>query len=124
MQINSFAAVFPVSNLDAALQFYVDVLGFREEFRFGQYAGIQRDACRIHLSQHGNPNAGPPGSGAAYIFCDEVDSYFAEITSRGATVDAEPKDYPYGLRDFIARDPDGNQVTFGAPCKGNEVLGK
>ncbi len=115
MHINSFAAVVTVSNLEAALRYYVDVLGFREDFRFGNYAGIERDVCRIHLSQQGNPNAGTPGSGAVYIFCDEVDAYFAEITSRGARVDAEPKDYPYGLRDFVVRDPDGNMVTFGAP---------
>jgi catechol 2,3-dioxygenase-like lactoylglutathione lyase family enzyme len=115
MNINSFAAVLTVSNLDASLQYYVDVLGFREEFRFGNYAGLIRDECRIHLSQQGNPNSGTPGTGAVYIFCDEVDAYFALISSRGARVDGEPKDYPYGLRDFIARDPDGNMLTFSVP---------
>lgn len=117
MNITRFAAVLFVSDLDASLKFFVDVLGFCEEFRFGQYAGVQRDECRLHLSQQENPNAGLPGTSAVYIFCDEVDRYFAQITARGAKVDAEPKDYPYGLRDFIARDPDGNQLTFGAPCK-------
>lgn len=117
MKISHAATVFPVSDVSAALRYYIDVLGFREEFRFGEYAGIGRDGCLLHLSRSGNPNTGPPGAGAVYIFCDEVDEYFSDIVSRGATIADQPKDYDYGLRDFIVRDPDGNQLTFGAPVK-------
>lgn len=115
MKINSSASVIPVSDLDAALRHYIEVLGFREEFRFGQYAGIKRDECHIHLSQQGNPNTSEPGTGAVYIFCDEVDSYFAEIVNRGANVAEQPRDYDYGMRDFVVRDRDGNRLSFGAP---------
>jgi catechol 2,3-dioxygenase-like lactoylglutathione lyase family enzyme len=118
MKTTAAATVFPVSDLDASLRFFTQVLGFSEDFRFGQYAGVRRDDCRIHLSAAGNPNTGQPGSGAVYIFCDEVDAFFADITQRGAVTDGPPQDYPYGLRDFIARDPDGNQLSFGAPAKG------
>lgn len=118
MKVHSFAAVFPVRDLDASLRYFVEVLGFREEFRFGQYAGIVQGECRLHLSQQGNPNAGPPGTGAAYLFCDEVDDYYADIVGRGAQVDGAPKNYEYAMRDFIARDPDGNQISFGAPTAG------
>ncbi|MFG0250487.1 MAG: VOC family protein [Phycisphaeraceae bacterium JB051] len=112
MKINSSAAVLPVSDLDASLRYFIDVLGFAEDFRFEQYAGIKRDDCCIHLSAHDKP-----GSGKVYIFCDDVDGYFADITKQGASTDDEPKDYAYGMRDFITRDPDGNQLTFGAPTK-------
>ncbi|MEX0655070.1 MAG: VOC family protein [Phycisphaeraceae bacterium] len=117
MKINGAAAVFPVSDLDASLRYFIDVLGFSEDFRFGQYAGIKRDDCCLHLSAHSNPNIGEPGTGAVYIFCDEVDRYFADISERGAATDGEPKNYDYGMRDFIVRDPDGNQLTFGAPTE-------
>jgi catechol 2,3-dioxygenase-like lactoylglutathione lyase family enzyme len=115
MKITAAASVFPVKNLDTSLRDFVDVLGFAEDFRFGQYAGIKRDNCCLHLSAHGNPNIGQPGTGAVYIFCDEVDDYFAQITKRGATTDAEPKNYDYGMRDFLVRDLDGNQLCFGTP---------
>lgn len=118
MKIHGAAAVLPVSDLDASLRYFVDVLGFSEDFRFGQYAGIKRDDCCLHLSAHGNPNTGTPGTGSVYFFCDEVDDYFAAITQRCATTDGEPKNYDYGMRDFITRDPDGNQLSFGAPVEG------
>jgi catechol 2,3-dioxygenase-like lactoylglutathione lyase family enzyme len=117
MKITNSATVLPVRDLDASLRYFRDVLGFREEFRFGEYAGIAQGECCIHLSQQGNPNTAEPGSGAIYIFCDEVDSYFAEIVGRGANVAEPPRDYEYGMRDFVVRDPDGNRLSFGAPTK-------
>jgi uncharacterized glyoxalase superfamily protein PhnB len=76
-----------------------------------------RDVCRLHLSQEGNPNTGQPGTGSIYIFCNEVDAYFAHIVRCGAVVADEPKNYDYGLRDFIVRDPDGNRLAFAAPIR-------
>lgn len=116
MKITGAAVVMPVRDVEAALAFYTGVLGFLKEFQFGRYAGVERDGALIHLSAHGNPNTGTPGSGCVYLFCDEVDDYFREITAKGARVDGEPKDYPYGMRDFVAQDVDGNRVSFGKPC--------
>lgn len=117
MKIDSAAAVFTVSDLDAALSYYTGVLGFVEDFRFGQYAGIKRDGCCLHLSAQGNPNTGVLGGGSVYCFCDDVDAYHAEIIANGAATNGEPQDYEYGMRDFITRDPDGNQLSFGAPTR-------
>ena len=121
MKITGAATMFPVSNLEVSLRFFKDVLGFSEDFRFGQYAGIKRDDCCIHLSAHGNPNTGTPGSACIYIFCDEVDDFYASLKRLDCRTDSPPKDYAYGMRDFIARDPDGNQITFGAPTAGESI---
>ena len=118
MKITGAATVLPVSDIDASLRFYMEVLGFSQEFRFGEYAGVERDGCLIHLSLHTNPNAGEPGSGAIYIFCDKVDDFYAEATQRGAIVEGEPRDYPYGMRDFVLLDPDENRISFGSPTGG------
>jgi predicted enzyme related to lactoylglutathione lyase len=52
-----------------------------------------------------------------YILCDEVDDYCAKIKKNGAIVKSEPKDSPYGMRDFMAVDPDGNHLAFGCEAK-------
>jgi uncharacterized glyoxalase superfamily protein PhnB len=116
MKTQCAATVFSVTNLDASLKFYVDVLGFTEDFRFGEYAGIKHGNVSIHLSQN-HTDMRPPGSGAVYIFCDEVDDFYQEITAKGVKTTSEPKDYAYGMRDFLSYDPDGNQVSFGTESR-------
>jgi catechol 2,3-dioxygenase-like lactoylglutathione lyase family enzyme len=106
-----------VNDITISLRFFTEVLGFRQEFRLDNYAGVERDQCLIHLSLASNPNTGQPGAGSVYIFCDEVDAFYREIVSRGALPNSEPKDYSYGMRDFVVQDPDGNKISFGAPTR-------
>ncbi len=107
------ATTFQVSDIDASLRYYVDILGFSERFRFGNYAGVQRDEVQIHLSGPGVPNKKQIGQGSLYIFCDEVDDYYQTLSEKGAITQAPPKNYDYGMRDFVAEDPDGNLIAFG-----------
>lgn len=112
MKAHVATPVFQVSNLDAALKYYTEVLGFTEDFRFGDYAGVQLGEACIHLSGHSIHDR-PVGGGTAYIFCDEVDGFWGTIKSHGAQVKTEPQDYPYGMRDFMVVDLDGNHLSFG-----------
>jgi len=116
MKPQSAASVFQVANVDSALRYYKDVLGFSEDFRFGDYAGVKFGDAYIHLCGH-SVHKRPVGGGTIYLFCDEVDSYFAEITKKGAVVKSEPRDYDYGMRDFMTIDPDGNHLAFGCAAK-------
>jgi uncharacterized glyoxalase superfamily protein PhnB len=110
--------VFQVSNLNAALKHYIEILGFTEDFRFGDYAGVKLGEACLHLSGHSIHDR-PVGGGTAYFFCDEVDAYYAEITGKGAISKAEPKNYDYGMRDFLVVDLYGNHLGFGCEIKGN-----
>ena len=113
MRATGAATVLHVKSLGESLKFYTDVLGFDEEFRYGDYAGVRSGEALIHLSAH-STNTKPAGSGHVYIFCDDVDSYYAEITAKGAQAKSEPRDYPYGMRDFEVVDVDGNFLAFGS----------
>ena len=117
MQITAAASVIPVSNLDASIQFFTESLGFKQEFRYGEYAGLERGNCLLHLTQHGNPNSGEPGSATVYLFCDDVDSIYHDLIGRGVSVTSKPQDYPYGMRDFEAFDLDNNRFVFGSPTE-------
>ena len=116
MNTQGIGPVFQVSDLNSALQYYKEALGFKAEFQFGSYAGVSHgDAC-FHLCAH-QIHQRPNGGGAAFVFCDEVDDYCQEIKENGAMVKMEPADQPYGMRDFIVLDPDGNHLTFGCEIR-------
>jgi uncharacterized glyoxalase superfamily protein PhnB len=113
------APVFVVQDVPRSVEHYTNVLGFRTEFAYGQptlYAGVERDDVLIHL-QAASETTRQPGQCAIYVFVADVDALYEELRSRGARTLQEPRDYPYGMRDFNVHDLDGNQLSFGMESK-------
>ena len=109
------ATVFVVRDVIRSVEHYREVLGFDIEFTYDQptfYAGVERDGVVIHL-QAASETKRQPGQGAVNVFVTDVDAFYRELRSRGAETLNEPKDYPYGMRDFDVNDIDGNQLCFG-----------
>lgn len=113
MKPRGSATTFHVSSIAASLSYYTGVLGFAERFRFGDYAGVEYGEVQIHLSGPKAMNKRQVGQGCLYIFCDDCDAYYREITAKGATTQAPPQDYDYGMRDLVIEDPDGNLIGVG-----------
>ncbi|MDF3056600.1 MAG: Lactoylglutathione lyase [Rariglobus sp.] len=119
MKITSASPILQVNDLTKSISFYCDVLRFTKEFAYGEppfYGGVKRDGLILHLCSSGE-NKTRAGMGSVYIFCDEVDSYHAEITAMGAKVTSPLNTYPYGMRDFQIKDLDGNLISFGTPVE-------
>ena len=117
------ATVFVVQDVLRSVEHYRDVLGFHTEFTYGQptfYAGVERDAVAIHF-QAASETKRQPGQEAVNIFVTDVDALYHELKARGAGTLNEPKDYPYGMRDFDINDLDGNQLCFGMESKQQPV---
>ena len=113
------ATLFAVQDVLRSVEHYRDALGFHTEFTYGEptlYAGVERDGVVIHL-QAAERTKRQPGHGAVNIFVTDVDAVYQEFKSRGARILSEPKDYPYGMRDFDVNDLDGNQLCFGMESK-------
>ena len=109
------APVLVVRDVLASVAHYRDVLGFRVEFTYGEpvfYAGVERGKVLIHL-QAASETKRQLGHGGVNIFVTEVDALYQELKSRGARTLNEPRDYPYGMRDFNVQDLDGNDLCFG-----------
>jgi uncharacterized glyoxalase superfamily protein PhnB len=108
------ATIFHISNLETAVKYYTEVLGFTLDFRYEQIAGVKYGSVFIHLSA---PNPGVTkkaiGEGHMYIFCDEVDQYCQEIIDKGALLFITVDNRTYGMRDFGVKDHDGNILAFG-----------
>lgn len=77
---------------------------------------VERDGVIIHL-QAASETTRQPGHGAVNVFVTDVDALYRELKARGARTLNEPKDYPYGMRDFDVHDLDGNHLCFGMESK-------
>lgn len=55
----------------------------------------------------------PKGAGI-FIYCsvENVDEYYQFIIGKGLKPASEPKDYPWGNREFMIHDPDGYKLVF------------
>jgi catechol 2,3-dioxygenase-like lactoylglutathione lyase family enzyme len=108
-----------VPNVEEALAFFRDILGFKIWIYASDYAYVQRETAGIRILQnHGNDGA-PPGNRrfSYYIDVDDVDALYGELKPK---LDKLPKadvhgpaDKPYGQRELAILAPDGNLLVFG-----------
>jgi catechol 2,3-dioxygenase-like lactoylglutathione lyase family enzyme len=47
-----------------------------------------------------------------YLNVDNVDEYYEYIKERGLNPKYDPRDWPWGNREFMLRDPDGYKLVF------------
>jgi lactoylglutathione lyase len=112
------------SDIEAALGFYRDLLGFEETFRtpkegspehveltlngFALGLGTVEAARRVHGV---DPSPGSP-SMVLVLWADDVDSEVAKLVSAGTSVVQPPHDTGNNNRNALLRDPDGNLVEI------------
>ena len=108
-----------VPDLEGALAFLTDILGFRTWLRMRDYAYVEREGCAIRILESKGPNAAPPGNRrfAYYIDVNDVDALHAELKPKLDTLPAGevegPLDQEYGQRELLVVAPDGNLIVFG-----------
>ena len=106
----------PVSNVDTAAEYYVNVLGFSVDWGNdeGGIGGISQGECRMFLT---NPAFravdGPTGPVIVWLNLNsrqEVDELFERWQGAKARIVAAVEDKPWNLREFRVADLDGNQL--------------
>ena len=101
--------MLPAADLRRAIDFYVDVLGFRLGFNAGSFGGVRRDAIEIHFSR---TDASGERSGCR-IEVTEIRRLYSEFREKGVIdPDGDIAAKPWGTTEFTVRDPDGNALTF------------
>ncbi|MES1186357.1 MAG: VOC family protein [Myxococcales bacterium] len=117
MRITSIATQVRVANLERALQFYLDTLGFEEEFRFRDfYAGVRSGESRLHLKlvEMPDPSVAFVREGDhlhLYFRVSDLDAAFQDLQGKALVV-YPITTKPWGDREFTVRDPDGHTLCF------------
>ncbi len=107
-----------VSDLDASIAFYRDVLGLPHRFTDAGYAEFGTEAPRFALYERrraewitGGPVAPGPAAEIVLLVAD-VDAETARLTAYGVRVLSGPADRPWGHRTVHLADPDGFVVEL------------
>lgn len=107
-----------VSDVEASCRFFVTKLGFTVCFTYGKppfYALIQRDAACLNLRYVHLPALNREAEAdllSASIPVANVKALYSEYQNAGAPIRQRLKKQPWGIQDFIVRDPDGNLIHF------------
>lgn len=119
--------VLYVSDFSLALAFYTQKLGFAVDFAYGEppfFGVVVRDAARLCLRKV----TGPVFAGdirereellSASITLDTavgLKKLFLDYQAADVSFHLPLKTQPWGARNFILRDPDGNLILFASPA--------
>ena len=105
----------PVSDVDRAVAFYVDQLGFTQDFDVRPGDGVrivqltpQGSGCSLGLGTGLDVYGGVPGSvRAVHLVVEDLTETRAELVRRGVQI-GEIRDFGGGVRGADFSDPDGN----------------
>jgi uncharacterized glyoxalase superfamily protein PhnB len=104
----------PVANIDDALRYYQDCLGFKLDWGSQDLglAGISRGDCRIFLAnrefREGHKNFPPILIWLNLTSRQEIDELYQDWAVRKAKLISAPEAKPWRLYEFTLADPDGN----------------
>ncbi len=102
----------PITEIPAGVTHYRDVLGFQVNYADANIGVMFRDRVTVLLFLRTPEFSGP---GSAYFYIENADKLCAEMRSSGANVAGDPVSMPWGLREFMVTDPEGNELYFGQP---------
>ena len=120
--MSNFIQVTPflhVDNLERAVAFFTEILGFETRFRGNNYAYVHRETTGFRILEQRGTDGAPPGNRrfAYYIDVRDVDGLYAELRPKLDTLPKGdvygPVDQTYGQRELLVLAPDGNLLAFG-----------
>src|SRR5688572_9058424 len=104
----------PVSDINAAINYYQRCLGFTLDWGGDELglAGISKGGCRLFLAndqfRKGYGNVGPTLIWLNLESKEEVNELYQAWSDSGARLTSSPQAKPWGLFEFTAADLDGN----------------
>jgi uncharacterized glyoxalase superfamily protein PhnB len=124
---SAFPQLF-VGDIKASCDFYTEKLGFKITILYGEppfYAHVARDGATLILRCVDQPVMDAAlrereellSAECGVNTADEIKALFLEFQAAGVTFFQTLKRMPWGARNFIVKDPDGNLVLFAGPAE-------
>lgn len=117
-----------VNDIQRSCDFFRKKLGFEIVFTYGDppfYAQVYRDAARINLSLAPEKVMNAVlrernrllSVSLTVATADEIKRLFREYDGVGVAFVQRLKKQPWGARNFVVKDPDGNLLLFAGPAE-------
>ena len=117
-----------VTDIQRSCDFYREKLSFALVFSYGKppfYAQVSRDAARLNLRYVECPVIESTvrdreellSVSVTVATADEIKMLFLEFQSAGVAFHQPLKKQPWGAKNFVIKDPDGNLLLFAGPAK-------
>lgn len=108
--------VLAVNDLEASKRFYMEKLGFAEDFSVDGWAFLSRGVCKLRLGHC--PDAVPMSkaqdhSWFAYLHVRDAAGLCKNCIANGVEIWHPLADKPWGMREFAIVTPDGHRIVFG-----------
>ncbi|MDX6357407.1 MAG: hypothetical protein QOH37_461 [Nocardioidaceae bacterium] len=109
----------PVSDVDRAIAFYVEKVGFRQDFDVQPSDGVrivqltpEGSGCSLGFGTGLDVYAGEPGSvRGVHLVVEDIAEARAELVGRGVEI-GEIQDFGGGVKGADFSDPDGNTLEL------------
>lgn len=110
----------PVSDMERSIAYYQEALGLTLAWRTvdGSLAALATGEIEVLLLVPWTGEGAPPAQ-SSYVYVEDPDALCAEFREARADIVDPVASRPYGMRDFVVRDPDGHRFTLG---RGEEAL--
>lgn len=116
-----------VTDIKRSCEFFAKKLGFSLAFTYGDppyYAQMGRDAARLNfrcidgsvIDSTIRDREGLLSVSMTVASADEIKLLFLEYQSAGVVFQQTLKKQPWGAKNFIVKDPDGNLLLFAGPA--------
>ena len=116
-----------VADIKRSCEFFCKKLGFSLVFSYGDppyYAQVGRDAARLNFRCVERPAIEATVRDREELLAvsltvataDEIKLLFLEFQSAGVTFRQKLKTQPWGAKNFVVKDPDGNLLLFAGPA--------
>ncbi len=113
--------VLPALDVPTAVAYFVDVLGFKIDFLYGdppEHAGVTRgdwtgSGVTLQISSWPPARGDIPRSTVYLVVDSRLDALHEQVAAQGAEITTPPTSHPWGMREFVVRTPDGHVLIVG-----------